>query len=66
MRVVLIFVILICLVIFGFLATTRRTPISDDSVDDFNKHLDALSPETRKFKTEPTKKIELEDSSDGT
>lgn len=66
MRVVLIIVILICLVIFGFLATNRRTPISDDSVDDFNKHLDALSPETRKFKMEPTKKIELEDSSDGT
>ncbi|GDX25942.1 hypothetical protein LBMAG12_03160 [Actinomycetes bacterium] len=66
MRVVLIIVILICLVIFGFLATNRRTPISDDSVNDFNKHLDALSPETRKFKMEPTKKIELEDSSDGT
>ncbi len=66
MRVVLIVVILICLVIFVFLVTSRRTPISDDSVSDFNKHLDALSPETRKFKTEPTKKIELEDLSDGT
>ena len=66
MRAVLIIVILICLVIFGFLATSRRTPISDDNVDDFYKHLGALSPETRKFKTEPTKKIELEDSSDGT
>ena len=66
MRVVLIIVILICLVIFGFLATTRRTPISDDNVADFSKHLDALSPEARKVKTEPMKKIELEDSPDGT
>ncbi|MEI8392412.1 MAG: hypothetical protein WCG40_07915 [Actinomycetes bacterium] len=65
MRIVLIIVVLVCIFIFGFLATSRRTPISDDSVDDFHKHLDALSPETRKFNIEPTKNIELEDSSDG-
>jgi hypothetical protein len=45
---VLLAVVAICVVVFAVLATSRRTPSSNDSVADFQRHLNALSPEARR------------------
>lgn len=72
---VLLGVVVICLVIFAVLATSRRTPTSNDSVADFQRHLNALSPEARRQTVEnyPDKKSveslpiqEKEELEDGT
>lgn len=49
---VLLGVVMVCLVIFAVLATSRRTPTSNDSVADFQRHLNALSPEARRHTVE--------------
>ena len=48
MVTVLIVILIICLVAVIAVAATRRTPASDDRVDDFRRHLDALSPDSRR------------------
>jgi hypothetical protein len=45
---VLLGVVVICVVVFAALATSRRTPSSNDSVAEFQRHLNALSPEARR------------------
>ena len=45
---VLLAVVVICVVVFAAFATSRRTPSSNDSVADFQRHLNALSPEARR------------------
>lgn len=49
---VLVAVVVICVVVFAALATSRRTPTSNDSVADFQRHLNALSPEARRHTVE--------------
>jgi len=49
---VLLAVVAICVVVFAVLATSRRTPSSNDSVADFQRHLNALSPEARRHTVE--------------
>ena len=55
---VLLGVVVICVVVFAALATSRRTPSSNDSVAEFQSHLNALSPEARRHTVEnyPDKK----------
>jgi hypothetical protein len=55
---VLLGVVVICVVVFAALATSRRTPSSNDSVAEFQRHLNALSPEARRHTVEnyPDKK----------
>jgi hypothetical protein len=48
----LLAVVVICVVVFAALATSRRTPSSNDSVADFQRHLHALSPEARRHTVE--------------
>lgn len=60
---VLLGVIAVCVVVFVALATSRRTPSSDDGVADFQRHLSALSPEARRHLVE-TQDIEVEPSQD--
>ncbi len=48
----LLAVVVICVVVFAALATSRRTPASNDSVADFQRHLHALSPEARRHTVE--------------
>lgn len=49
------------------LATTflRRSPMSDDGVADFKRHLDALSPEARRPIAEALKKNQDEETDNG-
>lgn len=49
------------------LATTvlRRSPMSDDGVADFKRHLDALSPEARRPIAEALKKDEDREPDNG-
>ncbi|CAB4719304.1 unannotated protein [freshwater metagenome] len=49
---VLLAVVIVCVVVFAALATSRRTPASNDSVADFQRHLSALSPEARRHTVE--------------
>ena len=49
---VLLGVVAICVVVFAALATSRRTPASNDSVAEFQRHLHALSPEARRHTVE--------------
>ncbi|MEI7505910.1 MAG: hypothetical protein WCK23_03740 [Actinomycetes bacterium] len=49
---ILLAVVIICVVVFAGLATSRRTPTSNDSVADFQRHLNALSPEARRHTVE--------------
>ena len=67
---VLLAVVVVCVVVFAVLATSRRTPTSNDSVADFQRHLNALSPEARRHTVEnypvvtsPTE--ETEEQTDG-
>jgi hypothetical protein len=55
---VLLGVVASCVVVFAVLATSRRTPASNDSVAEFQRHLNALSPEARRHTVEnyPDKK----------
>ena len=67
---VLIAVVIICVVMFAALATSRRTPSSNDSVADFQRHLNALSPEARRHTVEnypvvPAPTEETEELDDG-
>jgi hypothetical protein len=48
MVTVLVAVLVLCLIIVVGVAASRRTPASDDHVDDFRRHLNALSPEARR------------------
>jgi len=43
----------------------RRSPMSDDGIADFKRHLNALSPEARRPIVEALKKSEDQDSNDG-
>jgi hypothetical protein len=45
---VLVAVLVLCLLVVIGVAASRRTPASDDSVDDFRRHLNALSPDARR------------------
>ncbi len=49
---ILLAVVVICVVVFAVLATSRRTPTSNDGVADFQRHLNALSPEARRHTVE--------------
>ena len=67
---ILLAVVVVCVVVFAVLATSRRTPTSNDSVADFQRHLNALSPEARRHTVEnypvvasPTE--ETEEQTDG-
>ena len=60
---ILLGVVGVCVVVFAVLATSRRTPSSDDSVADFQRHLSALSPEARRHLVE-TPDIEVEPRQD--
>jgi hypothetical protein len=44
----------------------RRSPVSDDGIADFKRHLNALSPEARRPIVEALKKEEDQESNDGT
>jgi len=48
MVAVLVVVLVLCLIVVLWVAASRRTPASDDNVDDFRRHLNALSPEVRR------------------
>jgi hypothetical protein len=68
---VLVAVVVICVVVFAALATSRRTPTSNDSVADFQRHLNALSPEARRHTVENYPVVtstteETEEQDDGT
>jgi hypothetical protein len=68
---VLLAVVVICVVVFAALATSRRTPASNDSVADFQRHLNALSPEARRHTVENYPVVtspieETEEQDDGT
>ena len=54
MVTVLVVILVVCLLVVVGVATTRRTPASDDRVADFRRHLDALSPEAHRAVVEPT------------
>lgn len=43
----------------------RRSPMSDDGIADFRRHLDALSPEARRPIAESLKKVEDQETNDG-
>lgn len=43
----------------------RRSPMSDDGIADFKRHLDALSPEARRPIVEALKKDNEQDPLDG-
>jgi hypothetical protein len=49
---VLLAVVIVCVAVFAVLATSRRTPSSNDNVADFQRHLNALSPEARRHTVE--------------
>lgn len=53
------------LVVLGMMFS-RRSPISDDGIADFKRHLDALSPEARRPIADSLKKVENQESNDGT
>lgn len=63
---VLVAVVLVCVIVFAVMVTSRRTPSSDDSVADFQRHLNALSPEARRHVVEPFDNQETEGPDDGT
>lgn len=44
----------------------RRSPMSDDGIADFKRHLDALSPEARRPIAEALKKNDDQGSGNGT
>ncbi|MFZ9231991.1 MAG: hypothetical protein ACO25P_09255 [Ilumatobacteraceae bacterium] len=48
MVAVLVGVLVLCSLVMLGVAASRRTPASDDSVDDFRRHLNALSPDARR------------------
>ncbi len=48
MVTVLVTVLVLCLLVVLGVAASRRTPASDDHVDDFRRHLNALSPDARR------------------
>ncbi len=47
MTIALVVIVVVIVVVFVVLVASRRTPSSNDGVDDFRRHLDALSPESR-------------------
>lgn len=47
MTAALVVVVIVIALVFVVLIVSRRTPTSNDGVDDFRRHLDALSPEAR-------------------
>ncbi|MEY3092334.1 MAG: hypothetical protein RL413_1151 [Actinomycetota bacterium] len=47
MTVALVVIVIVIALVFVVLIASRRTPASNDGVDDFRRHLDALSPEAR-------------------
>ncbi|MFM8562844.1 MAG: hypothetical protein ACKOCE_03000 [Acidimicrobiia bacterium] len=53
MVTVLVVILVVCLLVVIGVATTRRTPASDDRVADFRRHLDALSPEAHRAGVAP-------------
>lgn len=68
---VLLAVVIVCVVVFAVLATSRRTPASNDNVADFQRHLNALSPEARRHTVENYPVVtspieETEEQDDGT
>lgn len=62
---VLIGVVVVCgLVLLGMIVM-RRSPMSDDGVADFKRHLNALSLDARKPIADALNKPEDQDSNDG-
>lgn len=62
---ILVGVVVVCgLVLLGMIVL-RRSPMSDDGVADFKRHLNALSLDARKPIAEALKKPEDQDSNDG-
>jgi hypothetical protein len=53
-------------VILLFMMFLRRSPVSDDGIAEFKRHLNALSPEARRPIVEALKKEEDQESNDGT
>jgi len=45
--IALVVIVIVIALVFVVLIASRRTPASNDGVDDFRRHLDALSPEAR-------------------
>lgn len=67
MVAVLVAVLVLCLLVMVGVAASRRTPASDDNVDDFRRHLNALSPDARRAVAEhplPLTGIDDEDNTE--
>ncbi len=63
---ILIGVVIASAVLVLILMIIRRSPVSDDGIADFRRHLNALSPEARRPVAEALKKEEDRESNDGT
>jgi hypothetical protein len=63
---ILIGVVTASAVLVLILMIIRRSPVSDDGIADFRRHLNALSPEARRPVAEALKKEEDRESNDGT
>ncbi|MGA0878830.1 MAG: hypothetical protein ACO3SP_06895 [Ilumatobacteraceae bacterium] len=63
--IVLIGVVVACILVVLVTTVVRRSPMSDDGVADFKRHLDALSPEARRPIAEALKKDRDEESDNG-
>jgi len=63
---ILIGVVIASAVVVLIMMIVRRSPVSDDGIADFRRHLNALSPEARRPVAEALKKEEDRESNDGT
>jgi hypothetical protein len=63
---ILIGVVIASAVLVLIMMIVRRSPVSDDGIADFRRHLNALSPEARRPVAEALKKEEDRESNDGT
>ena len=63
---VLIGILIVVLLFVTVMAASRRTPSSDDGVADFQRHLNALSPEARRVVLDRQRMAEdVEEGDDG-
>lgn len=58
-------VVVACILVVLGTSFLRRSPMSDDGVADFKRHLDALSPEARRPIADALRKDEDEESDNG-
>ena len=62
---IMIGIVVACAVAMLIMMVARRSPVSDDGIADFRRHLNALSPEARRPVAEALKKEEDREANDG-